>query len=62
MTSLLLTLRKIDIDNVVILLEDKKSIELVYADGYKRGYYPILAGFIVDYKEQVFIISIKANM
>ena len=34
----------------------------MYADGYKRRYYPILAGFMVDYEEQVHITGIKANM
>ena len=31
-------------------------------DYYKRCCYPILVGFIVDYKEQVLIAGIKANM
>ena len=35
---------------------------MIYADGFKRYCYLILAGIIVDYKEQVFIIGIKANM
>ena len=35
---------------------------MIYVDGLKRCYYPILAGVIVDYKEQVFITEIKANV
>lgn len=38
------------------------DIELVQPIGYKRGYYPVLEGFMIDYKEQVLIISIKANI
>lgn len=40
----------------------KYGIELIYTNGYKYYCYLILACFIVDYKEQVFIIGIKANM
>ena len=54
--------KKGDTNNVTALLEYKDGIELVCADGYKRRCYPALAGFIVDYEEQVFITSIKANM
>ena len=34
----------------------------MYIDNYKRRCYLILANFIVDYKEQIFITGIKANM
>ena len=37
----------------------KKDIKLVCADGYKKYCYPVLAGRMIDYKEQVFIIGIK---
>lgn len=37
----------------------EKGIEILYIDGLKRYYFPILAGVIVDYQEQVFITSIK---
>ena len=48
---------------ITALLEyTKKGIELVCADGYKRRCYPILAGLMVDYEEQVLITGIKANM
>lgn len=29
----------------------KDSIELVYTNGYKRYYYSIFVGFMIDYKE-----------
>ena len=59
----ILILKKWDVDNITILLEyTKESIELVYANSYKRYYYLLLAGFIVDYEEQVLIIGNKANM
>ena len=32
------------------------------ANSYKRRCYPVLPGFMVDYKEQVFITGIKANI
>lgn len=35
---------------------------LIFANCYKRHYYLVLAGFIVDYKEQIFIIIIKTNI
>ena len=35
---------------------------MICADGLKHRCYPILAGVIVDYKEQVFITGIKANV
>ena len=35
---------------------------MICADSLKHGYYPILASIIVDYKEQVLIIRIKANV
>ena len=34
----------------------------MYTDGYKHYCYLILTGFMVNYKEQVFIIGIKTNM
>ena len=40
----------------------KDDIKLLYADSYKKRCYPILADFMIVYKEQVFITSIKANM
>ena len=39
-----------------------KGIEMICVDGLKRHYYSILAGVIVDYKEQVLITKIKANV
>lgn len=50
--SLLLTWRKKDTDNIVTILEHTKNdIQLMYADGYNKRYYLILAGFIVDYEK-----------
>ena len=54
--------KKRNTNDVIVLLEYKNGIKLVYANGYKRRCYPILADFIVDYKEQVLITGIKANM
>ena len=39
-----------------------KNIEIICVDSPKRYYYAILAGVIIDYKEQVFIAKIKINM
>lgn len=38
------------------------GIEMICIDSLKHRYYLILAGGIVDYKEQVLITGIKANM
>lgn len=54
--------KKKDTNDFAILLEHKNGIELIYVDDYKRCCYPILVGFMVDYKKQVLIIGIKANM
>ena len=35
---------------------------MICANGFKHRYYLILAGVIVDYKEQVLITGIKINM
>lgn len=45
-----------------MLLEYKNGIELVYENIYKRHCYLVLADFIVDYKEQFFIICNKVNI
>ena len=55
-------LNKRDTNDIAALLEHKAGIELVYTDGYKRRCYPVLAGLMVDYEEQVFITGIKGNM
>ena len=57
-----MTLRKVDTNNVAALLEHKDGIKLVCANDNKRRCYLILAGLMVDYKEQVLITDIKANM
>ena len=55
-------LRKGDINNVLALLEHKDGIELVCADSYKRRCYLVLTGVMENYKEQVLITGIKANI
>lgn len=40
----------------------KNGIKLVYADSYKKRCYPVLAGLIIDYKEQILILDIKVNI
>ena len=35
---------------------------MICANGFKRRWYPILAGVMVDYKEQVLITGVKKNM
>lgn len=58
-----MTLRKRDTDNIAILLKYiKDGLQLVYANSYKKHCYFILINFIIDYKKQVFIINIKANI
>ena len=36
---------------IAFLESGEEHIEIVYADGYKRGYYLILAGLMIGYKE-----------
>ena len=55
-------LKKRDTNDNAALLKHKDIIELVCVKGYKRRCYSVLADFIMDYKEQVLIIGIKANM
>lgn len=58
-----MTLRKRDADDIIALLEyAKDAIKLINTDGYKKRCYSILAGLMVNFKVQVFIIGIKANM
>ena len=40
----------------------KEAIEIRCANGFKRRCYSVFAGLIVDYKEQVLIIGVKANI
>ena len=62
----LLTCSRLIATNVVLditLFETyKEGIEIRCADGFKRHCYSILASLMVDYKEQVLITGIKANM
>ena len=61
-----LTRSRLIATNVVLdiaLLETyKEGIEIRCADGFKRRCYPVLAGLMVDYKEQVLITGFKANI
>ena len=63
---LLLTYSRLIATNVVLdiaLLETyKEGIEIRCANSFKQRCYPLLAGLMVDYKEQVFITGVKANM
>ena len=54
--------KKKNIKNTAVLLEHKDCIELICEDSYKRYWYFVLAGIMMDYKKQVFIIGIKTNM
>ena len=62
----LLTCSRLIATNVVldiVLLETyKEGIEIRCTDGFKRRCYPVLAGLMVDYEEQVLITGVKANM
>ena len=62
----LLTCSKLIATNVVLdiaLLETfKEGIEIRCAVDFKQCYYYVFAGLMVDYKEQVFITGVKANM
>ena len=62
----LLTCSKLIATNIILdiaLLETyKEGIKIRYADDFKRRCYPVFAGLIVDYKEQVLITDVKANM
>lgn len=43
-------------------LSISKIAYIVYADGYRKHCYLVLANFMVNYKKQVFITKIKINM
>lgn len=56
---------QLDVNNILdIVLQEiyKESIEICYTNNFKQYCYLIFAGLIIDYKKQVLIISIKANM
>lgn len=56
-------LKKWDAYNITILLNySKDNIELVCAESYKKRFYSVSAGLMVDYEEQVIIIVIKTNI
>ena len=62
----LLTCSRLIATNVVLdialLKTYKEGIEIRCADGFKRRCYPVLAGLMVDYEEQVLITGVKANI
>ena len=63
---LLLTYSRLIATNVVLdialLKIYKEGIEIRCAGGFKRRCYPVFAGLMVDYEEQVLITGVKANM
>ena len=54
--------RKRDNNDVAALFEHKNGIELMYADNYKTRCYPVLAGFILEYKKQILLTGLKVNI
>ena len=40
----------------------KEGSKIRYANSFKRRCYPVFVGLMVDYKEQVLITGVKANM
>ena len=48
--------------DIALLETYKEGIEIRCANGFKRRCYPVLAGLIIAYKEQVLITGVKANM
>lgn len=50
-----MNLGKQDADNIIARFKYiKNSIKLIYTDSYKKHYYYLLAGLIVNYKEQIY--------
>ena len=47
---------------VALIKHYYNKIEILYIDGFKRCKFPIFVGIMIDYKEQVFIIDIKADI
>ena len=39
----------------------KEGVRLLYTNGQDQHYFPLLAIFIADYKEQVMLIGIKSS-
>ena len=48
--------------DIALLETFKEGIEIWYANDFKRCCYPVLAGLMVDYEEQVLITGAKTNM
>ena len=52
--------KKRNANNVIILFKYLKDvIKLIYANSYKKYSNHRLTGFMIDYKEQFFIIGLK---
>ena len=48
--------------DIALLETYKEDIEIRCTNRFKRRCYPVLAGLMVDYEEQVLITGVKANM
>ena len=48
--------------DIALLKTYKEGIKIRCANGFKQCCYPVLAGLMVDYEEQVLITGVKANM
>ena len=48
--------------DIALLEIYKEGIEIRCANGFKQRCYSVFAGLMVDYKEQVLITGVKANM
>ena len=48
--------------DIAFLETYKEGIGIWYADSFKRRFYPVFVGLMVDYEEQVLITDVKANM
>lgn len=59
----LYTCRKYNADDIITLLKYIiESIELIFTYNYKKYFYLILPDSVMNYKEQILIINIKANL
>ena len=48
--------------DIVLLVTYKKGIKIWCTNRFKKCYYFVLASLMIDYKEQVLIIGMKANI
>ena len=55
--------KKKNANDIIVLFEYiKNDIELIYTNGYQKHCYLVLSDFMINYKEQIFIIGIKTNI